>query len=112
MILIKHWAACTAFLCASAAWAQGAHPHHQPAPVASQAAKAPSQAQDRAAHQSAFADYKPFSAEVQPKDWRQANEEVLAVGGHVGLLKGETAQQRGHGSHGAKQPVPPRPEGK
>ena len=32
---------------------------------------------------SAFKDYRPFS-EQEPRDWRSANEEVGAAGGHAG----------------------------
>lgn len=58
-------------------------------------------------YRSPFAGYRPFTAEEPVKDWKQANDEVRDAGGHVGLLKGEPAQLKGHGSHGAKQPAPP-----
>ena len=58
-------------------------------------------------YDSAFKDFRPFSGETAPKDWRRANDEVREIGGHVGLLKGTPAQSKGHGAHGAKQPTPP-----
>jgi hypothetical protein len=94
--------------------AQGTQPAPEKAPVAVGGEKAAGVAQGGAApasplpaYRSPFADYRPFSAEVVPKDWRRANDEVREVGGHLGLMKGEPAQLQGHGAHGAKQPVPP-----
>lgn len=37
-----------------------------------------------AGYSSAFGDYRPF-AEQETADWRKANEEVGAVGGHLGM---------------------------
>ena len=37
---------------------------------------------------SVFEDYRPFG-EQKPVDWRQANDEVRDVGGHLGLAKGQ-----------------------
>lgn len=37
---------------------------------------------------SAFEAYRPF-ADEKPVDWRQANDEVRDVGGHLGLAKGQ-----------------------
>lgn len=58
-------------------------------------------------YRSPFADYRPFSVELSPKDWRRANEEVRDAGGHIGLMKGQPAQLEGRAAHGARQAVPP-----
>ena len=61
----------------------------------------------QALYDSAFADYRAFSADTAPKDWRKANEEVREVGGHAGLMKGAPGQPKGgHAAHGAKQQAP------
>ena len=91
------------------AHAQGTTHSHRPPPGEKQtppvsAAKA---TDARDAYRSAFSDYHPFSQELAPKEWRRANDEVREAGGHAGLLKGEPAQLKGHGSHGAKQQTPP-----
>jgi hypothetical protein len=75
----------------------------RPSRPASQPAPEPA---SRTPYDSAFTDYRSFSAETAPKDWRKANDEVRETGGHVGLLKGTPAQMKGHGAHGAKQPTP------
>jgi hypothetical protein len=54
---------------------------------------------------SAFTDYRPFSGDAAPKDWRKANDEVRDAGGHIGLMKGQPAPLRGHGAHGSEQPA-------
>ena len=85
------------------------HSHHSSGPAAPAKPSATS-AQTPAktgGYRSAFSDYRPFSEEVPAKGWRRANDEVRDVGGHAGLMKGEPAQLKGHGSHGAKQPTPP-----
>jgi len=54
-------------------------------------------------YRSALEDYRPY-AEHKPADWRQANDEVRDVGGHLGLAKGQ-------GSGGAaSRPQPGSPE--
>lgn len=58
-------------------------------------------------YRSPFADYRPFSVELSPKGWRRANEEVHDAGGHIGIMKRQPAQLKGHGAHGSKQVVPP-----
>lgn len=58
-------------------------------------------------YRSSFSGYRAFGTDVPLKDWKKANDEVREVGGHVGLLKGEPTQLRGHGAHGAKQHTPP-----
>lgn len=88
------------------------HPKPQPpgAPAAAQADRSvPPAASAAGLYDSPFAGYRPFSEALAPKDWRKANEEVRAAGGHIGLMKGQPAQLTGHGAHGAKQPVPPAP---
>jgi hypothetical protein len=92
--------------------AQGTRHTHPPQPAAAEKAagvpeKAVSAAGPVAVYRTPFADYRPFSEEVAPKDWRRANDEVRETGGHIGLMKGLPAQLQGHGAHGAKQPVPP-----
>jgi hypothetical protein len=47
----------------------------------------PKDAQAVPPYVSPFADYRRFGAEVPPKPWRAANEEVREAGGHVGILK-------------------------
>jgi hypothetical protein len=42
---------------------------------------------------SAFEGYRPF-VEQERRDWREANEEVGAVGGHAGLKPGQGAGER------------------
>ena len=57
-----------------------------PIPVATpQPAAAPVTASP---HRSAFAGYQAYKPEEPLKDWRDANEEVRAAGGHVGIMKG------------------------
>jgi hypothetical protein len=79
-------------------------------------------------YRSQFADYRPFTPEEPPKDWRQANEDVAAAGGHIGLMrpvsKGRPAAAQpaaaqpaakgaslpahsGHGSHPGHKEVKP-----
>ena len=52
---------------------------------------------------SAFEGYRPF-VEHERRDWREANEEVGAAGGHAGHLHGEGAatvgKPQGEPSHG------------
>jgi hypothetical protein len=40
----------------------------------------------RPVYRSAFEDYRPFR-EPEPAPWRDVNEEVARIGGHVGLMK-------------------------
>jgi hypothetical protein len=108
--MIPAFAAAALFLLVSLpAIAQDAPHSHPAAPAASppgkQATGAP--AVSGGAYRSPFADYRPFSEEVPPKAWRTANDEVRDAGGHIGLMKGERAQPRGHEAHGAKQPTTP-----
>ena len=37
---------------------------------------------------STFSDYRRFDADLPPKPWREANDEVRDAGGHAGILKG------------------------
>lgn len=58
-----------------------------------------------AAHfRSAFEGYRAF-AQTQPADWRKANEEVGAAGGHAGLRPGQGADRP------ASKPEPGKTEG-
>ena len=102
-------AALAAVLFASVAEAQGTtHSHHPPpAKPGPQQAALPQAIDKTDAYRSPFSDYRPFSQELTPKEWRRANDEVREAGGHAGLMKGEPAQLKGHGAHGAKQPTPP-----
>ena len=63
---------------------------------------------------SPLADYRRFDAEAAPKPWRAANEEVLASGGHVGLLKSARPAAAAQPAPGKARPPapeagPPRP---
>ncbi len=68
-----------ALLAATAAAAQQAKPAHPADP----AAPAPA-----VGHDSAFAGYNKFRDE-KLSDWRNVNDEVGRVGGHVGILRGD-----------------------
>lgn len=93
--------------------AQPAAKPGQPAKAAQTAKPDPGETSGKQGlYRSPFADYRPFNADEPMKDWRRANDEVRDAGGHVGLLKGDTAQLTGHGAHGAKQPTPPSGEKK
>ena len=46
----------------------------------------------------AFRNYQRFNADEPRKDWRAANEEVRASGGHMGLMKGVDSSA-GHAGH-------------
>lgn len=82
------------------------HSHHSPkAEPSARAAEAKPQPR-RGGFESAFAGYRLFAPDEPARDWKRANEEVRDAGGHVGLMKGESAQLKGHGAHGAKQPTP------
>lgn len=108
MTLIK-LAAVAAVAACSLAVADAAQPAEGKSqqPSSQPASRPASQPASRMLYDSAFTDYRPFSDETAPKDWRKANDEVRETGGHVGLLKGTPAQLKGHGAHGAKQPAPP-----
>lgn len=105
-------AALSATFCIPLAAAQGG-PHVHPGapkeaapPAGDTAGRAGTSAVPGSVYLSPFADYRPFSAEVAPKAWRAANDEVREAGGHIGLMKGQPAPAAGLGSHGAKQPGP------
>lgn len=54
---------------------------------------------------SAFVGYRAFNPDEPLKDWRAANEEVRATGGHTGMTKGgdePSAAHAGHHSDGKK----------
>lgn len=106
MRLIKSGVCLAAALQASFAWTQGAAP--------SQAGVPPKAAQTRAqpaaaspdgpdaTYRSPFTDYRKFTADEPPMNWRRANDEVRDAGGHIGLMKGTESKGMGHGGHGAK----------
>lgn len=54
-------------------------------------------------YESAFANYARFREE-KPAPWREINDEVGRVGGHLGILKG--SGHAGHGAPPAKTPAP------
>ena len=54
-------------------------------------------------YRSVFADYKPF-ADQELADWRKANDEVGAVGGHAGHKPGQGPGQQ------TSKPQPGKPE--
>jgi hypothetical protein len=70
-----------ALTCAAAA--AGAQPPAQP-PTERAAAPA-------LTYQSAFEGYRPY-VEAPPASWREVNETVERVGGHVGVLRAETQE--------------------
>ena len=83
-----------AIACSAAAHTHD-HSQHQPALPAAQAGArttAPQQAPGRppevkqAQPVPALEGYRPF-VDAQPVDWRAANEQVRAVGGHAGAMK-------------------------
>ncbi len=56
---------------------------------------------------SAFVGYRAFTPDEPLKDWRTANEEVRATGGHTGMMKGgdeAPASHEGHHSGEGKKP--------
>ena len=76
-------------------------PHAQHGPAAGNADKPPQQqSQVRAGDSTvpAFRNYQPFNADEPRKDWRAANEEVRASGGHMGLMK-RPDSSAGHAEH-------------
>ena len=86
----------------------GSHAGHEPR-KASPAKPASAPAAAGGTFQSAFKGYRPFNAEEPLKDWRAANEEVRAAGGHVGLMKAAAPDAKSpgegpHEHHGKKQP--------
>jgi len=85
------------FCCAlAAAWLPPAAAQPQPLsnPADPQAAVPP------AKYESAFAGYRPYREEkVAP--WRDVNDDVARVGGHVGIVGGAG----GHAAHGAAKPA-------
>lgn len=54
------------------------------------------------AYPSPFADYRPFTPQEPPKNWRAANDEVRDIGGHIGLMKSEPGG-KAQASKGGKQ---------
>lgn len=59
-----------------------------------------------AAYRSAFEDYRKHDLTRQTP-WREANEEVGRIGGHVGILREKPA----HGVQGPAEGAPPAPGG-
>lgn len=53
----------------------------------------------------AFEGYRPFAEEEQQQDWRKANEEVGAAGGHAGHKPAQGPGQQ------TSKPQPGKPEG-
>ena len=108
MTLIKLAAVAAVSICALIE-AHGAEPagREDAQPERGRPRQTPGKPASQTLYDSAFKDFRPFSGETAPKDWRKANDEVRETGGHVGLLKGTPAQLKGHGAHGAKQPTPP-----
>lgn len=72
---------------------QAAHPH-----PGDPAAKAPA-----AKYESAFTGYVPYR-EQKIAPWRDLNDEVARVGGHLGMFGGA-----GHAGHGGAKPGPAKP---
>jgi hypothetical protein len=68
-----------------------------PAPPRERAAAPP-------AYQSAFEGYRPY-VEEPPAPWRQVNDTVERVGGHVGVLRAEEATARPSGTEPAPAPA-------
>ena len=56
-----------------------------------------------AKYESAFAGYRPFHEE-KIASWRELNDEVGKVGGHIGMFRGAA-----HGGHGSAKPGPLKP---
>lgn len=56
-----------------------------------------------AAYRSPFADYRPFTAEEPPKDWRAANDEVREAGGHAGHMKAARDASKAEAAQGARR---------
>lgn len=84
---------CAAFWLPPAAAQQSAKNH----PADPQAAVA------APAYASAFAGYRPLRDEALAS-WREVNDEVARVGGHIGMFGGAHA---GHGAHTAPSPTQP-----
>ena len=86
-------------------------PHIGHPPAASKPAPADNRTLQESSPGSAFAGYRRFTPEEPLKDWRAANEEVRAAGGHIGLVK-DAAQTKAHPAadahanhrHGKKRP--------
>ena len=87
--VLRGLAACLAFH-ASVGWAQSPEKsgtdHHFP-----HGGKAGSVPDFAGGFASAFTDYRRFDAEVPLVDWRAANEKVKDSGGHVGLMRAQSA---------------------
>ncbi len=60
------------------------------APVSSPATGVPQARAGATTYQSVFADYRPWN-EPTPIDWRAANREAGALGGHMGHLRGKAS---------------------
>jgi hypothetical protein len=94
---------------ATAATAQHSHTHPTPAPAPAAADEKP--ADNRAAAPTplltpAFRGYRAFNPDEPPKDWRAANEEVRAAGGHIGLMKPAEPGAASHEGHHRGTPAP------
>lgn len=59
------------------------------------------------AYESAFAGYQPLGTE-KPGQWRELNDEVGRVGGHIGILRSGTAATGNTGSHAGHKAEPSR----
>ena len=75
------------------AWLPGSAPA-QPHPADPQATTPP------AAYRSAYEGYRPLR-DQKPASWRDANNEVARVGGHLGIFSGA------HAGHGKNAPANP-----
>lgn len=65
----------------------------------------PSAAVPAPIHSSAFSNYQPLGTE-KPGAWRELNDEVGRVGGHIGILRSGAASKAG--SHAVHQAEPSR----
>jgi hypothetical protein len=72
----------------------------RPAPRAEPEQPAPQGAKKPATTSPAFAGYRPYRADEPLVGWREANDLVLQIGGHVGIMKGAAGKEETPGAHG------------
>jgi hypothetical protein len=90
---------------AMTAAAQHAHPVSPPGSSASSETKPSDFRKDVRVPASAFAGYRTFDPNEPRKDWRVANEEVQASGGHMRTMEAAGSPASSHVGHDAPTPA-------